>query len=200
MQWFLPLLYDVIVERIQQKPWPEICRNGGLLALQSGVSSSNRPHLELETIDALPALPPTQDEVAAICPRCRALPAVVFGALPKAKAPAALPAAVPVLALPAPAPPAEVSVRPGALEHPYSTRRQRRRLEALAEKAVPGAASAAASSSASPLISRGEALPPGRPTAPPAMPRSPPRPPPAAPPPPPPPTRRSLRTSATPPT
>ena len=85
MQWFLPLLYDVIVERIQQKPWPEICRNGGLLALQSGVSSYIKAHLELETIPALPALCPTQDEIAAICPRGRALPAVAFGALPKAK-------------------------------------------------------------------------------------------------------------------
>ena len=197
MQWYLPVLYDVILETIQQKAWPDIFRNVGLLALQSSVSSYIKAHLELERIPALPALCPTQDEIAAICPRGRALPAVAFGALPKAKAAPALPEPAPVPALPAPAPPPEVLVPLGALEHPYYTRRQRRRLEAVAQDTMPAVASASASSSTAPPIGRAEALPPGWPKAPPAMPRPPPRPPPPLPPPPGPPTR--LRTARTPP-
>jgi hypothetical protein len=179
MDWFLPLLYEVILETIQQKPWPQIFRTVGLAALQSGVSSYIKAHLEHDTITAAPALPLSQDEVVAICPRNHALPAVVFGALPTPGMAKALPAEPP-LALPAPPPPPEILMPAGALEHPYYTRRQRRRLEDSQGEAAPKAPTAAASSSsASQATFAAEAVPRAWPRAPPApkMPAPRPRPP-----------------------
>ena len=146
MSWFLPLLYDVIVETIQKKPCPQIFRTVGLGELQSGVSSYIKAHLELESITAAPALPLSQDEVVAICPRHHALPAVVFGPLPPPCMPKALVAAPPVAVRALP-PPAEILMPAGPLEHPYYTRCQKRRLEDSPAEAPPKAPTAAASSS-----------------------------------------------------
>ena len=159
MRWFLPILYEVIVETIQQKPWPDIFRNVGLRALQSGVSSYIRAHLELDEIPPMPALPPTQLECDVICPRRRSLPAAAFGPLAKAAPLAPLPAPAPLLALPPPPPPPEIMVPVGPLEHPYFTRRQRRRLDHLS--------AASESSTLPPLPDSAQAVPPKWPALPP---------------------------------
>ena len=146
MHWFLPLLYDVIVETIQNKPWPKIFRTVGLGGSQSAVPSYIKAHLELESIPAAPSSQLSQDEVVVICPRHHSLPAVVFGPLPTPGIPKAVPAAPP-LAVRALAPPAEILMPAGPLEHPYYTRRQKRRLEDCPAEAPPKAPTGAASSS-----------------------------------------------------
>ena len=149
VHFFLPILYQVIAETIQ-RPWPGVFVKVGLDAQQTRVSGYIRSHLELDAIEAAPATRPTQQQIEAISPRGRPVQDRWFGPLAKAGALLALPPVPARPALPPPPPPPEILVPAGPIEHPWFTRRQRRRLE----EGQPQPKSAASSSSSRVLVIR----------------------------------------------
>ena len=197
--WFLPLLYEVIEDTIRGRRWSQIFRRLGLGDGQAGVSGYVKSHMEVDRVDPVPALPPSEEDIAAILPRNRHVPQFAFGPLPKPKALGAppkllaicdrpVPAAVPELVLSAPAP----------MHHPYLTRHHLRglALEASASQEPASSSPAPPPSAAAPGGPAGAAwpaAPPPRPRPPPpklapmplALPAKPPPPAPASPPPPP---------------